>query len=459
MNIYTTLFLLLLFIYSFLKLNWNRIAFISILSAIASLFYFEINGVRILFIQLICFLFLPITFVTFKKKTFYYFKFLYIEIIYLFLLALIYIFIIPWETNSLIWSQRPFGRSIISLTRFIFELSIIIFFAYIIGFKKVKITTILNYISILILISCIVAFFDKYFLNYTIIKIFFDSNALGWDLLSTRLLGLSNEPRTFARLLIYATLIIYHFDKNGYKIYMKKLSLLSGFTFIIASLSLSGYLLLLILYISGKIYDVTSYIKIITFSFLFSIIIFFSIKYINTLSYNSNEIDNIYWLVTKAQMITSGGIETKQIDNEPIFFTSFELFDRIALNHLYNDPKSLLFGTGPNLINIPASKYIDKSGQEIYGDSVNMIPGIGLINLLSRSGIVGIILFIISYFSIKKCLIFNKKYYLNKLNFLNYVSFFTIMTPFFYIINGIILGIVILNNNKNNNDINNYSSI
>ena len=449
MNFISIFILLVIILYSFFKKKWKIGCFIIILSLTSTMLFIQLNDVRILIIHILSLLSLVFTFTLFKKKDIYIFSGLYYEQLLLIALSIIYVFIFPWESNTLILSQKPLGKSIISLSRFFMELSIINVFAYLIKYKKVTINNLLNQLSIILIIICTVAVLDKFLLNYRILKFFFNGEYLNWDLLTSRILGFSNEPRIFGRLVVFSWFILFYFYKMNYKIKFIKFTLFYSFIIIALTLSLSTYLLFLIIMVASKLYDIKNKRKLfIYFIFIFTTLFILN-KKVQEFTNQYETGTNLYWLVYKIQLLNSGGIEIKQNINEPILFTSFEIFDRIALNHLYNDTKSLIFGTGPNLISIPASKYIDKSGQEIFGDSVNMIPGIGLINLISRSGLFGFCLFLFTYFKIKRTLKFKNLIYLNKLNFLNFLSFFLIITPFFYFINGIILGIIFLKNDNN----------
>tara|TARA_Y100001954_G_C15648892_1_gene521612 strand:- start:348 stop:893 length:546 start_codon:yes stop_codon:yes gene_type:complete len=102
-------------------------------------------------------------------------------------------------------------------------------------------------------------------------------------------------------------------------------------------------------------------------------------------------------------LVTQGKVGF-QMKDEPYIFTSFEVFDRAALNFFYNNPRYIIFGTGPNLISIPASKYLDKSAILTYERTMVGIPGIGIINHISRAGLIGLILYLTVFFKINKIL-------------------------------------------------------
>ncbi|MBW8362818.1 MAG: hypothetical protein K0M56_11615 [Kaistella sp.] len=91
------------------------------------------------------------------------------------------------------------------------------------------------------------------------------------------------------------------------------------------------------------------------------------------------------------------GIENKVIPDEPQFFSRFDIFDRLGLVYLYENPQYIIFGTGPNLISIPSSKYVDSLPEySSYAEQggIDSVPNVMFNNVLARSGVVGLILFL-----------------------------------------------------------------
>ena len=81
--------------------------------------------------------------------------------------------------------------------------------------------------------------------------------------------------------------------------------------------------------------------------------------------------------------------------NEPDIFSSFEVFDRAALNFLYEDSFFLITGTGPNMISIPSSPYLTASTYAVYENRIDSVPHSFLVNLIAHSGLVGLALWFI----------------------------------------------------------------
>lgn len=453
MNIFFSFIFWIIILVVVLLKKWNYLVLLALFSLNGSLFYFNFFGTRILFIHIISFLTLIYTYVIFKKNNILLLSGIYLELIILFFLAFYYSIINPWQTPSNVWSEKPIGRSIVALSRFLMEITTVFFFCYTIWKNKVSVNKILNMLSGIVILNSLIAFLDWQSGKYFISKLFFDWSDIGWDLVSTRILGFSNEPRIFGRLMVFSWFILYYFSKAGFKIKYIKISLFIGAFLLLITLSFSSYILFSILFLATIIIQMkfnTRNIIIISFLLILTIAIV-----------NLPEFDSLSDIYYKVEMVSSGR-SMQQMEGEPLFFTRFELFDRVALNHLYNNPINIITGTGPNLISIPASKYIDKSGQLQFGETINMIPGVGIINLISRSGLVGLFLFLLSFFKIKQKLKKTKYNKLTGLNFINFLGFLIVSTPAFYFINGVLLGLIYKEKHSNINkqhDINNYTSI
>ncbi len=84
------------------------------------------------------------------------------------------------------------------------------------------------------------------------------------------------------------------------------------------------------------------------------------------------------------------------------FFSHFEIFDRAALNFLYFNKDYIITGTGPNLISIPSSKYLTETNSKEYEDRIDSAPHSFIINLLARSGLIGLFLWLLFFFKLAK---------------------------------------------------------
>jgi hypothetical protein len=78
-----------------------------------------------------------------------------------------------------------------------------------------------------------------------------------------------------------------------------------------------------------------------------------------------------------------------------------EIFDRTAVDFFIHNPYYLIFGAGPGLISLPATEFMNSDDISLYGDRIDSIPHMGIIQIISNCGIFGLLLF--SVF-LSKCL-------------------------------------------------------
>ncbi|WP_395062966.1 hypothetical protein, partial [Flavobacterium sp.] len=103
---------------------------------------------------------------------------------------------------------------------------------------------------------------------------------------------------------------------------------------------------------------------------------------------------------------------------------------------------------GPNTINIPSSEYMSEFEKTEYNGRIDSVPSNFIINIISRSGIIGILLHIFAYFYIQKKL---KKYsnpVLSNYFFLVFIYTVFYNNIFFYAAVGIIMGIYFSEKNQ-----------
>lgn len=428
MNWYISILILVLIFRFLYSKNYNGLIVLITLSLLGNMFYFNFFGSRILVSQLISLLF---AFTLFKKKKSEFSKIILgirLEYIVLIFLGLLYGFIIPWDDfASRSWNQNAGGRSIVALFRIFSELVLVYCVYYIFISNKQLLEKFLNILSILVIVICFVAFID-FFTNYTIFKFLFNPNELR-EAIVTRFLGFNHEPRALARTLTFAWFFLIYFKLNSYKIKLIKTSLFFGFVTILLSFSFSSYFIFSI----GLVLLFRKYIfKKPLFLILITIIIFSGSRLLKNNEYINTEL--LYRLV----MVLEGRTDF-QMYGEPAIFTRFEVFDRAALNFFYNNPIYIFLGTGPNLISIPSSKYLDRSGIVTFEGKIVGIPGFGIINLISRSGLLGLFLYCFTYFKILKIL--KNRNHTLLINILQTISvmYIFISSPWFYFTLGFVL--------------------
>ena len=415
--------------YFFVKNNYTGLLGLIVLSLTGNLFYFDFFGSRIIIFQLISLLFIPILLSKSGKKMPSLINGIKFEYILLIALGVLYGLLIPWVDYSGIrsWNQQASGRSLVALTRILSELSLVYFTYFIFISKRVNLKKFLNILSTIILITSLVAFFDLFF-NYPIFRILFGIDNLP-EIIQSRLLGFSHEPRSLGRLLTVGWMFLFLYRINGYKFVFRNVSLILGFVAIVFSFSFSTYFIFLL----GIIIIFKNYFFKKTFSLIVIVVmLLIASTFLKKIESFSEGFMLRYTMVLE-------GKEYFSMPGEPLFFTRFEIFDRAALNFFYNNPKHLIFGTGPNLISIPASEYLGKSGAITFEGTINSIPSFGIINLVSRSGLLGLFLYLGVFIKIYKTL--NKKdtRLLRDLLTVIFIMYLFVKTPWLYFTIGFII--------------------
>ena len=425
MNFITSLIFGVSIVLFILKKYYKGLLILILLSLLGNMFYFDFFGSRMILFQLITLLFFPV-FIRHKKGNLSsIINGIKYEYLILICLGILFGFLFPWEyeSNTRSWNQLASGRSIVALINILAETLLIYFIYTIFVSKKVLMKDFINTLSILIIIVSITTFID-FFLNYPIYSSLFGREAVTISN-DGRLLGFSHEPRSLGRLITLGWLFLLVFKINGYRFIYEKTSLFFGLAVIIFVFSFSTYFIFIlgILVISRK------QLLRFNFKYIFAIgilVFIFSL----VLSFN-DEVNNI--MLYKFVSVSEGRIDLlNNYPNEPFLFTTFEVFDRAALNFFYNNPNYLLFGTGPNLISI-ASQAINSAGP------LNGVPGYGLITLISRSCLIGLFLFFMVCKKIHKLIKIQNNKLLMDLFLVCVFTYIFVRTPWLYFIIGLVI--------------------
>lgn len=399
MNFFVSILFFLLVLFFVYKKNYKGQLVLIIISLMGNMFYFEIIGTRVLLFQMVTLFAIPFYILGEYKFLNKFISGIRYEYVILIFLGLLYGFILPWEDNSSLrtWSQQAWGRSIVALIRILIEI-LLIFYTYRIFIRnKVSNIFLINTISSVIIFTSLFALID-FLYDHQIWKLLFTDSSYS-SLFDGRFIGFSHEPRSFGRLTVIPWFILLIFKLNNLKTKYLNFALVAGFFNIASSLSFSTY----IIFFLGLI--ILTFLRI---SFKFSKRSLFAFLFFTTTIYASyNFISKTDYfksgLVYRFIMLTEGKIGF-QMSGEPLFFTSFEVFDRAALNFFYNNSNYIFFGTGPNLISIPSSEYLDKSAVNTFNRTLVGIPGIGLINHVSRAGLIGLVFYLMSFYKIYRFL-------------------------------------------------------
>lgn len=314
---------------------------------------------------------------------------------YLLVLSFIFGLVIPWEYMDYLrtFTQTALPRSIISVCRFFLEIcSIIVPLVFIIRYR-LSLEVLLNFVAYAILLTFGIAIID-FVLGFPI------KSLLGARLIELRITGLNGEPRSFGKIMLMGFVII-TFAKAKFK--SKPLFIVTQLVTIVGLLLSSSASALF-----------AFFVVILPISLFFwkkELLIIPATLAILVLP----NVDAIIESLVSSDIITEktlGKIEAvvgeERVENddttvrggfiEPEFFKRFEIFDRAALNFLYDEPLYFFIGTGPNLISIPSSEYVNDYDRSTYGEVINSVPHTFLINVLSRSGIIGVVLVLLVFF-------------------------------------------------------------
>lgn len=288
----------------------------------------------------------------------------------------------PWIDPTGLKSGRdvPQWRSIIFLGSMALELSSMLYFAIQFRDQRKIILAIKTFIASSLCSSIaaqieLITQFDFYAFFTAKEKVY----------IPNRMKGFNYEPRGFAQTSAYS-IILSSFLILFQRRWIYLIPILAGFySTLVLTFSATGVIILLVgIFIVSLVYVIkTSSFNLkkvslgLACSSLILSIFYFSLPK-NKISFISSHIKD------RSYLFESGSLIDK-----------LEVFDGAAVNFLTQNPKYLLFGTGPGLVSIPVgTKYIlDKDIKDWSGGLV-ALPHMGLILLISNVGIVGLALWL-----------------------------------------------------------------
>jgi hypothetical protein len=327
--------------------------------------------------------------------TSYVLKPLWLEWRYLLILVFFFGLLFPWEYMDFLrsFTQKALARGIISICRFFLEIFSVLVPLLLIVHYKVSFEKLFRYFSYIIIFTLSLAIVD-YILGYPIKLILSDR------LIEFRITGLNGEPRSFGKVMLIGFIICSYARSKfkGNSIYF--LAQVCSLVGILLSSSASALFAFIVIVIPISLFFGKKQLFLIPAVFGILILSNFN-SIVNTLVTSGVLTDKT---LDKISMVTG---EERVIDDvtsvsggyvEPDAFKRFEIFDRAALNYLYDNPIYIIIGTGPNLISIPSSEYVNDYDRSTYGEVINSVPHTYLINVISRSGLVGLILVLLLFF-------------------------------------------------------------
>lgn len=351
-------------------------------------------------------------------------------LVMLIFLAITYGYIFPWEdlTGMRMWSQTAQGRALVQIARYVSILSMIFYLAKVLRDRNNLFWFLRGFYSGLIInvIFALIDFASKGQLTHIIFN---------RELVDSRLTGLNAEPRALGRICALGMLVSFFekFNSRNTRLCIFSFGII-GFILAGSASALVAIIITIVTILSKNILN--KKLKKTFIGLFMLIIISIAIVSFNLPVLNDQILPRINRII-------------KQEDREfmePSLFAILEVFDRAAMRFLYANPQYTLFGTGPNLICIPASQYISLRASYIYGSRIDSVPHMGLIRIFSSYGFVGLFLWMVIIFSIYNTLrrrhnIFDRN--LSELFLIISIFSMIVMTDIFYIFLGLSLGYLI----------------
>lgn len=439
MSLPLAIILLLICIISYLLKKYNVLLFLLILSLFSDIFDLNI-GVALKLHHFIVLMYVPQLLRYYLKDFFLQKKLrpLVYEYVIVLFGGLIFGFIFPFKDyfeDVRAFAQRSEMRAIISSIRLFLELFTILLVVFWVKTNRIQIEKIIKFISIVLIINVTVAivdFFSGYVLKLTLCPACIAN--VGWG----HFTGLSGEPRAFGRYCSFGFIFLLFFGSIQYNM-LRKIGVITSIIGIVLSMSASSLIITIIGMGIFLIYKRS--VK--------SVVVIFSLLLVGYYSLQTNE----YFqgaTVNKIKMVLAlnadESYDEKVSADEPEIFKRFEIFDRAALNFFFHYPLYSFFGTGPNIISIPASPYLTDSSKAIYEDGINSTPHTLIVNVLSRTGVVGLILYMLFFVRIYRSLKSrDEKYFFISFFFMS----FLVLTTLFYFYSGLSIALIKNKNQKN----------
>lgn len=374
------------------------------ISVMANEFYLQIFGSsRLLLASYISLVVFPFIFPSFlaelRTKRFSVVRAFFIEFLLLISLALFFNFISPLEgaENTTSFNTGIAGRSILGGIRIFSDFALMVFIIFMFKNKIIDILFFAKTIFIITLVHIPVTIFD--FIFHYPIKSLFISDI--YD--SSRPHGFCHEPKGLGRLTFGAMLLFISYALSDqtfrkelkYAIWVLGLLVLVSFS---ASAFLAGIMTFLCILL------LTTNIRNLSRTAIVMGVLAFVVFGLSKLG--------IFQEITLKKIDFALGFITRdKRPDEPAIFTFLEVFDRSAAYFFIKNPEYLFFGTGPNLVSIPATHYM--SGY--YSSFMDRADGLPqtVIYYISRSGLVGVAIFTNIFINLRKkiLLIDNKAMY------------------------------------------------
>jgi len=362
--------------------NDRHIVFVLFVSLTADSFGVRALGPNILLYQFISLLLLPRTlpFLPRLLKRNASIRLIVLYLGLLVILAILFGYVVPWPDTTLQrpWQEQAQGRAVVSLTRHLADFGFLLYLN--LAARRTRILkTIVAALLFGLVANLVVATVDRT-LGIRIIDVLTSSKAL----ILTRVGGLNGEPRVLGRVSAIVMLFVFYLGK-------RRLTLLAGLALGLAGLAYSAS---------------TSALGALAAALIFGLVAALVRRDLRSLSRYAL----IPVLAVVGFVMVWGGQVNKTVDTrlntlsgmndrapgEPAWMARLEVFDRSAMRFLYANPEYLIFGTGPDLVSLPASDYVPRLARAIYGYRIDSVPHTGVISILANGGIIGVTLWLLA---------------------------------------------------------------
>jgi hypothetical protein len=317
-------------------------------------------------------------------------SFLWLELFIIVGVGIIFL-IFPWDDPAEAYrtsTQRLPLRTLIGIIRTLEMYMLVFYFYFVIRRYDIKLNTIIQAIVVTLCINLVIGYIDHIYTGGIIRTIIRPEHSA-----LERFTGLQGEPRSIAQVSISCCLFLVPFLKvsAGQNKKIILIGILSSIIMIALSFSTSGigYLCIcvLIYFIVGRVR-----VKYILLSIL-------GMTFFGLLLLTSQE-----FVERQSMKIARLNLEEEEnlIEEVPNFINLFESFDQSALSFYYFNPQYTILGVGPNTMSIPSSKYMSIIALKSFEGAQNNSPVNGVVYILSRSGLVGLMLYIVSFWLLLK---------------------------------------------------------
>ena len=309
----------------------------------------------------------------------------------LMMLGLVYGYTYPWPDITRVrpWNQLSQGRSLIYSIRHLSELGLALYIA-----DQVRTPGQLRFLLLSLLTGTTIVAIGVIIEGVSSVDIYPILVPSGRALNIGRFRGFTGEPRTASQFAAIGLLLLITIHNLQYRLILY----LTHVTALALTLATTGLILftigVIIILVQGRFRAS----KLVTQYGLFSVAVFI-LLYVpfrpNLASWGTD-----YSAAVESRLVSNYSWN-RAVHAGDWLANQLEPFDGAAVLFLWENPKYLLFGTGPGLVSLPASRYIPLVHQAVWGSRIDSIPHMGLLLIIANTGIIGFSLWVFLFLSCK----------------------------------------------------------